>query len=89
MEAQALPVAPRFSEESEIPPTLPRVPLAKPRPAKGLRSVDSFVEPLHGNDATIELLVNQARILTLKQEMTGGPAQALVAVGDPTILNFT
>src|SRR5208283_6194581 len=26
LEAQPLPVAPRFSEESEIPPTLPRVP---------------------------------------------------------------
>jgi len=89
LETQALPVAPRFSEESEIPATLPRVPLAPPRPVQGPRSVGSFVEPLRGNDAAIDLLVNQARILTLKQEITAGPAQPLIAVGDPTILDFT
>ncbi len=89
LETQPLPVAPRFSEESEIPATLPRVPLAPPRPVQGPRSVGSFVEPLRGNDATIDLLVNQARILTLKQEITAGPAQPLIAVGDPTILDFT
>src|SRR5208337_3413932 len=89
LEGQPLPVAPRFSEESEIPATLPRVPLAPPRPVQGPRSVGSFVEPLRGNDATIDLLVNQARILTLKQEITAGPAQPLIAVGDPTILDFT
>ncbi len=88
LEAQPLPVAPRFSEESEIPPTLPRVPQAPPRPVQGPRSVDSFVEPLRGNDATIDLLVNQARILTLKQEITAGPAKPLIAVGDPTVLHF-
>jgi len=89
LEAQPLPVAPRFSEESEIAPTLPRVPLAPPRPALGPSSVSSFIEPLRGNDAAINLLVNQARILTLKQEMTVGPTQPLIAVGDPTILDFT
>ena len=35
------------------------------------------------------MLVNQARILTLKQDITAGPSQALIAVGDPTILDFT
>ncbi len=89
LEAQPLPVAPRFSEESEITATLPRVPLAPPRPVQGPRSVSSFVEPLRGNDAAIDLLVNQARILTLKQEITAGPTQPLIAVGDPTILDFT
>ena len=89
LEAQPLPVAPRFSEESEIPATLPRVPLAPPRPVQGPRSVGSFVEPLRGNDATFDVLVNQARILTLKQDMTAGPSQPLIAVGDPTILDFT
>lgn len=88
LEAQPLPVAPRFSEESEIPATLPRVPLAPPRPVQGPRSVGSFVEPLRGNDATMDLLVNQARILTLKQEMTAGPTQPLIAVGDPSIIEF-
>ena len=88
LEAQPLPVAPRFSEESEIPATLPRVPLAPPRPAQGPSSMGSFVESLRGNDATLDLLVNQARILTLKQEMTTGPTQPLIAVGDPSIIEF-
>jgi pilus assembly protein CpaC len=51
--------------------------------------VDSFVDSLHGNDATFKVLVNQARILTLKQDITAGPNRALIAVGDPTILDFT
>ncbi|MGZ3389699.1 MAG: pilus assembly protein N-terminal domain-containing protein, partial [Isosphaeraceae bacterium] len=90
LEAQPLPVAPRFSEESEIPATLPRVPLAPPRPVQGPRSVGSFVESLRGNDATFEVLVNQARILTLpkEQDITAGPAQPLIAVGDPSIVEF-
>ena len=88
LEAQPLPVAPRFSEESEIPATLPRVPLAPPRPAQGPSSMGAFVESLRGNDATLDLLVNQARILTLKQEMTTGPTQPLIAVGDPSIIEF-
>lgn len=29
------------------------------------------------------------RILNLKQDITTGPTQALIAVGDPTILDFT
>ncbi len=65
------------------------MPLAPPRPAQGPRSVDSFVDSLRGNDATFDVLVNQARILTLKQDITAGPTQALIAVGDPTILDFT
>ena len=51
--------------------------------------MDSFVDSLHGNDATFKVLVNQARILTLKQDITAGPNRALIAVGDPTILDFT
>src|SRR5271157_4006061 len=86
LEAQPLPVAPRFSEESEITATLPRVPLAPRRPVQGPRSVGSFVESLSGNDATFDVLVNQARILTLGKDitdvkdMTGGPTQPLIAV---------
>jgi pilus assembly protein CpaC len=83
------PVAPQFSDESEITATLPLVKAAPARPREGPRSVDALIEPLRGNDAAIDLLVNQARILTLKQEITAGPAQALIAVGDPTILDFT
>jgi pilus assembly protein CpaC len=51
--------------------------------------VASFVESLKGNDATFDVLVNQARILTLKQDIIAGPARPLIAVGDPTIMDFT
>jgi pilus assembly protein CpaC len=88
LEGQPLPVAPRFSDESEIPPTLPRVPLAPPLPAQGPSSVGSLIESLRGNDATFEVLVNQARILTLKQDMTAGRTKPLIAVGDPSIVEF-
>jgi pilus assembly protein CpaC len=89
LEAQPLQVAPRFSEESEIPASLPHMPLAPPRPAKGPKSIDAFVDSLRGNDGTFDVIVNQARILNLKQDITTGPTQALIAVGDPTILDFT
>ncbi len=82
-------MVPRFSEESEIPESLPRVPLAPPRPTQGPRSAGAFVESLRGTDATFDVLVNQARILTLKQDIVAGPAQPLIAVGDPTVLDFT
>jgi pilus assembly protein CpaC len=68
---------------------LTTVPLEKPRPAQGPGSVDSFVDSLHGNDATLKVLVNQARILTLKQDIVAGPNRPLIALGDPTILDFT
>src|SRR5438045_1992363 len=59
--SQPLPVAPRFSEESEIPATLLRIPLTQqPLPAQVPGSVSSFVDTLLGNDATFDILVNQA-----------------------------
>jgi pilus assembly protein CpaC len=81
-------VAPSLNDAQES-TGLAKVPLDKPRPAQGPGSVDSFVDSLHGNDATFQVLVNQARILTLKQDIAAGPRQALIAVGDPTILDFT
>jgi pilus assembly protein CpaC len=89
LEGRDLSVAPRFSDESEIPADLPQLPTAPPRPARGARSTEEFVDPLHGNDAVIKLTVNQARIITLKQDITVGRAQPLIAAGDPTIVDFT
>jgi pilus assembly protein CpaC len=89
LEGRDLSVAPRFSDESEIPAALPQLPTAPPRPARGARSTEEFVDPLHGNDAVIKLTVNQARIITLKQDITVGRAQPLIAAGDPTIVDFT
>jgi pilus assembly protein CpaC len=85
-ESPALRVAPRFSEESEIPASLYPVRTSKPLDP---RAVDAFVDGLKGNDATFDVLVNQARILTLKKDIVEGRNQPLIAVGDPTIVDFT
>src|SRR5262249_20071128 len=85
-ESPALRVAPRFSEESEIPAGLYPVRTSKPLDP---RAVDAFVDGLKGNDATFDVLVNQARILTLKKDIVEGRNQPLIAVGDPTIVDFT
>jgi pilus assembly protein CpaC len=77
-------VAPSLNDGQEATGLTP-VPFAKPRRPQ---EVDAFVEPLQGNDAKFTVLVNQARILTLKQDITGGPNKPLIAVGDPTILDF-
>jgi pilus assembly protein CpaC len=89
MEAVPLEQAPLTPDDGQDADGLLKVPLAKPRPARGAGSTDSFVDSLHGNDATFKVLVNQARILNLKQDITAGPSRALIAVGDPTILDFT
>jgi pilus assembly protein CpaC len=83
-----LQLAEPLSEESQIAPILPKVPLAPARPTEGPNSTGAFVDTLHGNDATIEILVSQSRILTLKQNITAGPTQALIAVGDPSVVDF-
>src|SRR2546427_134938 len=47
----------------EAPSTLPKVPLSSPR---SLPEVRSFVEDLSRNDAVLEIVVGQARILTIR-----------------------
>ncbi len=84
---------------SELPPLagadgfsadgLTQVRLAPPRPAEGPGSVGSFVESLRGNDATFEVIVGQGRILTLKEDISQGPNQPLIAAGDPSIIEYT
>ena len=89
MEPVPLEPAPLSAEEGQDSPGLVKLPLSKPRPAKGPGSVEEFTDSLRGNDAAFKVLVNQARILNLKQDITTGPNRALIAVGDPTILDFT
>jgi pilus assembly protein CpaC len=59
--------------------------MQKPRPAA---EVNAFVDKGSTNDAVVEIIVGQSRILTLKEELkgAGGP---LIAVGDPSVMNFT
>lgn len=84
------------------PGLLPNVPVREPRPAEGaapdLRwrtEVDpatpptaGFIEPLQGNDAVIEVILGQGRLVTLKADVAKGPGTASIAVGDPTVVEF-
>jgi pilus assembly protein CpaC len=62
---------------------LPRIPLDQPR-----RSVPSFVDSLKGNDATFEVVQGQGRILTVKGDLGVPGREPLIAVGDPSVIDF-
>ncbi len=73
-----------------LPERLPLVPDKAPRPAAGPGSVAEFVEGLTQNDAGFEVLVGQGRILTTRVDLAAkGKPAALIAIGDPTVADFT
>jgi pilus assembly protein CpaC len=67
-------------------PVLPPVPLRSPRP----EAVSSFVDNFGANnDAAFEVVVGQARVLTLKKDLdVQGKQRLLIAVGDPGVIEF-
>lgn len=92
-----------LSDASDSSPMLlPNVPTRKPRPAEGelpelrwqtdlapnVLPTAGFIDPLRGNDAIIQVVVGQTRLLTLKQELTNGRERASISVGDPTVVDF-
>ena len=48
----------------------------------------AFVEAMDGNDATIELVVNQGRLLTLKGDISTAEGTGVIAMADPTVFDF-
>lgn len=82
--------------------TLPVVPQRDPRSVVGPAAADqwmtqrgdadrpvaSFLEPLEGTDAAIEVIVGQGRLLTIKQPLAEGRGTAFIAAGDPTVIDF-
>jgi pilus assembly protein CpaC len=58
------------------------------RPESDNESMGGFSGPLQGPDATLELVLGQGRLLTLKRPVFRGPRDALIAVGDPSIVDF-
>ena len=81
----------------------PVLPTMDPRPGAGLApteqwsrvrpptdndSMGGFAGPLQGTDATIELILGQGRLLTLRRPVFRGPREAMIAVGDPSIVDF-
>src|SRR5262245_20870514 len=74
---------------SSFPPCLPPVPARPPRPPAGPESVGELVEPLSNNDAVFEVIVGQGRVLTTKSDLSvRGKPPALIAVGDPSVIEF-
>jgi pilus assembly protein CpaC len=82
------------------PMMLPSVPVREPRPAEGgvppLRwdvgpptpPTAGLIEALRGNDAIIQVVFGQTRLLTLKTDLTNGPERGSISVGDPTVVDF-
>jgi pilus assembly protein CpaC len=81
--------------------TLPVVPVRTPRPIEGQAPDEqfqtasgaqpplaSFVESLRGNDAALEVIVGQSRLLTLKSDIAKEGGTAVIATSDPTIIEF-
>ena len=85
------------------PPTLPPLPLTESRPIEGEAAeqrfqtvreagdrepIASFLKSLQGSDAVIEVTLGQGRLLTTKKPIVSDKGAAVIAVGDPTILDF-
>lgn len=83
--------------------TLPVIPDLEPRPAadaaanqqlRTLRTGDerapiaAFLDSLKGNDAAIEVVVHQSKLLTTKEPISREEGVAVVAVADPTVIDF-
>src|SRR5262245_26651271 len=72
------------------PAQLPPAPELPPRPVTGQGSVAEFVEGMTRNDASFEVLLGQGRILTTRAGLAAkGKPQPLIAIGDPTVADFT
>ncbi|MCH7753137.1 MAG: pilus assembly protein N-terminal domain-containing protein, partial [Planctomycetes bacterium] len=50
--------------------------------------VAAFIDTLKGNDAAIQIVVGQGRMLTTRGPIATEAGDAMIAVGDPTILDF-
>ena len=74
-----------------LPWPLPAVPHKERRDAKGAKSIENFLDGgLTQNDAAFEVLLGQGRIMTTKVDLAAkGKIPALVAVGDPTVVDFS
>ena len=48
----------------------------------------SFLERLRPKDAAVEVIVGQGKLLTTKKPLASGSGTAVIAVGDPTVLDF-
>ena len=92
-----VPAAAQEASKSSLRPLLPLVPSNQPRnlesdqdrfvqPPSG--PVAGFVESVSTSDAIIEIVVGHGRILTTREPIALEGGIALVAAGDPTVVDF-
>src|SRR5215203_4816609 len=82
---------PNKTDSSELRPgQLPPAPERPPRPAAGPGSVAEYVDGLTRNDAEFEVLLGQGRILATRLDLAAkGKPAPLIAIGDPTVADFS
>ncbi|HUY87712.1 MAG TPA: pilus assembly protein N-terminal domain-containing protein [Pirellulales bacterium] len=74
-------------------PQLPAVPRKAPAANQRWRAASSFIDSLTENDAMFEVVRGQGRLLVLKEDLvqadpTKETGQAMIAVGDPEIVDY-
>ena len=58
-------------------------------PPRTAKEIEKFAESLAGNDARITVIFGQGRLLTLSSDLVlPGKPSPLIAVGDPTVVDF-
>lgn len=91
------------AQPESAPGRLPVVPNLSPRPGEGPQTpwrtdrrdgperqpVAGFVDSLKGNDAVVEVYLGRGKILTTRASIARQEGLAVIAVSDPTILDFT
>lgn len=66
-----------------------QVELAPPRDMeKEPGPVSNFLDSLRGNDAALRLVVGQSRLLTTKAAIASEKGTSVIAVGDPSVVDF-
>lgn len=83
----ALPLA--GARPGQAPGLLPGIPLAGAKPTEGPGSVAAYVRDLSTTDNQFEVGVGRGRILTVREDIIGAERPDLIAVGDPSVLDFT
>ncbi len=80
-----------FAQRNEVgglQAVLPKIPLTPSVPVDAPEGAASFIASLKGNDAALEILLGQGRIITVAQPLADEQGSSLVAIGDPSIVEF-
>lgn len=87
------PQSPPKPSASDFQPHLPSVPSKLPPLSERFNAASSFVDSLSKNDALIEVVLGQGRLIVLKDDLTkdgvrGKAAQGIIAVGNSDVVDF-